>query len=86
MTIGGRSGPSLIVQGFRGYGWAVTAIVTTTDSGSSSGVLRDQFGIPAPGDIRSVLAAAANPQPNLKPLADLFEYRLRPAHDPTLRH
>ena len=86
VTIGGRSGPSLIVQGFRGYGWAVTAIVTTTDSGSSSGVLRDQFGIPAPGDIRSVLAAAANPQPNLKPLADLFEHRLRPAHDPTLRH
>jgi uncharacterized cofD-like protein len=60
--------------------------VTTTDSGSSSGVIRDQFGIPAPGDIRSVLAAAANPQANLKPLADLFEHRFRPAHDPTLRN
>ena len=86
VTIGGRSGPSLIVQGFRGSGWAVTAIVTTTDSGSSSGVIRDRFGIPAPGDIRSVLAAAAEPHANLKPLADLFEHRFRPAHDPTLRN
>jgi uncharacterized cofD-like protein len=85
VTIGGRSGPSLIVEGFRGSDWAVTAIVTTTDSGSSSGVIRNQFGIPAPGDIRSVLAAAANPRPDLKPLADLFEHRLRPAHDSTLR-
>jgi uncharacterized cofD-like protein len=86
VTIGGRSGPSLIVQGFRGSGWAVTAIVTTTDTGSSSGVIRERFGIPAPGDIRSVLAAAAQPQAHLKPLADLFEYRFRSAQDPTLRN
>ena len=84
--MGGRSGPFLIVQGFRGTGWAVTAIVTTTDTGSSSGVIRDQFGLPAPGDIRSVLAAAANPSPDFKPLADLFEFRFRPAHDSTLRN
>jgi uncharacterized cofD-like protein len=86
VVLGGRSGPSLIVEGFRGSGWAVTAIVTTTDSGSSSGIIREQFGIPAPGDIRSVLAAAANPLPDLKPLADLFELRFRPAHDSTLRN
>ncbi len=86
VVLGGRSGPSLIVQGFRGSGWAVTAIVTTTDSGSSSGVIRDQFGLPAPGDIRSVLAAAANPRPDLKPLADLLEFRFRPAHDSSLRN
>ncbi len=86
VTIGGRSGPSLIVQGFQGSGWVVTAIVTTTDSGSSSGVIRERFGIPAPGDIRSVLAAAAEPHANLKPLADLFEYRFRSAQDPTLRN
>jgi uncharacterized cofD-like protein len=84
--MGGRSGPSLIVEGFRGSGWAVTAIVTTTDTGSSSGVIRDQFGIPAPGDIRSVLAAAADPLPALKPLAELLEFRFRPAQDSTLRN
>ncbi len=84
--MGGRSGPCLIVQGFRGSGWAVTAIVTTTDTGSSSGVIRDQFDLPAPGDIRSVLATAADPSSDLKPLADLFEFRFRPAQDSPLRN
>ncbi|MBI2454615.1 MAG: YvcK family protein [candidate division NC10 bacterium] len=86
VVLGGRSGPCLIVQGFRGSGWAVTAIVTTTDTGSSSGVIRDQFDLPAPGDIRSVLATAADPSSDLKPLADLFEFRFRPAQDSTLRN
>ena len=86
VVLGGRSGPSLIVQGFRESGWAVTAIVTTTDTGSSSGVIRDQFGLPAPGDIRTVLAAAANPRPGLEPLVDLFEFRFRPACDSSLRN
>jgi len=75
-----------MVQGFRESGWAVTAIVTTTDTGSSSGVIRDQFGLPAPGDIRTVLAAAANPRPDLEPLVDLFEFRFHPACDSSLRN
>lgn len=86
MALGGRAGPCLIVQGFRGSGWDVTALVTTTDSGSSSGVIREQFGIPAPGDIRSVLAAAADPRPGLESLPDLFEFRFHPKSDVTLRN
>ncbi len=86
VTLGGRSGPSLVVQGFQDSGWSVTALVATTDSGSSTGVIREQFGIPAPGDIRSVLAGAAAPSPDLRPLADLFEYRFRPARDSSLRN
>ncbi|HWU36088.1 MAG TPA: gluconeogenesis factor YvcK family protein [Candidatus Acidoferrum sp.] len=86
VAIGGRSGPSLIVRGFRDSGWAVTALVATTDTGSSSGVIRDQFGLPAPGDIRSVLAAAANPRPGIEPLVDLFEFRFCPASDSSLRN
>lgn len=86
VAIGGRAGPSLIIQGFKGSGWRVTAIVTTTDSGSSSGIIREQFGVPAPGDIRSVLVDAADPLPSLKPLPDLFEFRFQPARDSTLRN
>jgi len=86
VVVGGRSGPSLIVRGFRESAWTVTAIVTTTDTGSSSGVIRDQFGLPAPGDIRSVLAAAANPRPGLESLVDLFEFRFHPACDSSLRN
>jgi uncharacterized cofD-like protein len=74
------------VQGFRESGWAVTALVTTTDCGSSSGVIREQFGLPAPGDIRTVLAAAAGRTGESKVLADLFEHRFRPACDSTLEN
>jgi uncharacterized cofD-like protein len=75
----------LIVQGFRGRAWQVTAIVTTTDSGSSSGLIRDEFGLPAPGDIRTVLALAADPA-EARLLAELFEFRFQPARDATLRN
>ncbi len=84
VALGGRSGPSLVVRGFGGSGWSVTALVTTTDSGSSSGVIREQFGLPAPGDIRTVLAAAADPAGDPNVLAELFEHRFSPARDSSL--
>lgn len=86
VALGGRSGPSLIVEGFQGAGWDVTALVVTTDCGSSSGVIRDQFGVPAPGDIRAVLTAASGPSPELRVLADLFEFRFHPLQDSALRN
>ena len=72
------------MEGFQGAGWDVTALVATTDSGSSSGVIRDQFGVPAPGDIRAVLAAAAGPSPDQRVLADLLEFRFHPLQDSSL--
>jgi len=86
VALGGRSGPCLIVQGFRESGCEVTAIVTTTDSGASSGLIRDEFGLPAPGDIRSVLALAADASAEARLLADLFEFRFDPARDASLRN
>jgi len=84
VTLGGRSGPCLVLEGFRGQGWDATALVATTDAGSSSGVIREQFGLPAPGDIRSVLATASALPPEARSLLDLLEHRLRPAGDSTL--
>ena len=37
----------------------VSAIVTVADDGGSSGILREQLGIPAPGDLRMAIAALA---------------------------
>jgi len=79
VTLGGRSGPCLILQGFRGSGWEVTALVATTDTGSGSGIVREQFGLPAPGDIRTVLVTASDLPPAYRPLADLLEHRFLPA-------
>ncbi len=50
----------------------VTAVVTVTDDGGSSGRLRRQFGVPPPGDIRNCLAALASPD---SPLRTLLQHR-----------
>jgi uncharacterized cofD-like protein len=51
---------------------SVTAIVTVTDDGGSSGRLRRQFGVLPPGDVRNCLAAVA--QAN-SPFKQLLQHR-----------
>jgi uncharacterized cofD-like protein len=50
----------------------VTAIVTTSDDGGSSGELRRRYGVPAPGDVRNCLVALAG---GSSPLASVFQHR-----------
>lgn len=50
----------------------LTAIVTVTDDGGSTGRLRREFGVPAMGDLRNCLVAAAE---DGELLARLFDYR-----------
>src|SRR5437763_13623226 len=61
VCLGGGTGLSMILRGLKKAA-AVTAVVTTTDDGGSSGRLRRDFGMPAPGDLRSCLAALAADQ------------------------
>ena len=55
--IGGGTGLPVLLRGLKTYPVDITAIVTVADDGGSSGRLRDELDIPAPGDIRNVLAA-----------------------------
>jgi uncharacterized cofD-like protein len=50
----------------------LTAIVTVTDDGGSSGRLRTEQGVPAPGDIRNCMTALSDDEPLL---SQLFSYR-----------
>ena len=50
----------------------VTAIVSVCDDGKSTGVLREEFSIPAVGDIRRVLVALSETEPLVM---ELFNYR-----------
>jgi uncharacterized cofD-like protein len=50
----------------------VAALVTTADDGGSSGALRREYGIPAPGDVRNCLVALTPPP---SPLAEIFQHR-----------
>lgn len=75
VTIGGSSSAVLMAAAGAAEHYQLTCILTTLDSGSSTGVARALFGIPAPGDIRSALAALAAPDADIQALADLLEYR-----------
>jgi len=52
---------------------AITAIVAVTDDGGSSGRIRSELDMPAPGDVRNCLAALAT---DASPLARLLQHRL----------
>ncbi len=72
VAIGGGTGLSTLLKGLKNYSSNISAIVSVTDDGGSSGVLRKQLGVQPPGDIRNCLAALSNEEPTL---TRLFQYR-----------
>ena len=72
VVIGGGTGVFTVLTGLKDYPFNLTAIVTTADDGGSSGILREEFGILPPGDIRRVLVALSS---DSTVLANLFNYR-----------
>lgn len=57
VVIGGGTGTSLLLRGLKKYPLSLAAIVTTADSGGSSGVLRRETGMAPPGDVRQCFVA-----------------------------
>lgn len=80
VAIGGGTGLATLLRGLKRYvhaegPWSISdlgAIVTVTDEGGSSGVLRREFGVLPPGDIRNCIVALAEEEPIL---SQLFAYR-----------
>ena len=72
VAIGGGTGLSTLLLGLKEYTEHITAIVTVTDDGGGSGVLRREFGILPPGDIRNCLLALANTSERM---GQLLNYR-----------
>src|SRR5246127_4104394 len=80
VAIGGGTGLSTLLRGLKKYvgsvgTWSIrrlSAIVTVTDEGGSSGVLRREFGILPPGDIRNCITALAEEEDLL---SKVFNYR-----------
>jgi len=75
VSIGSISAASLLINSFPEIKGNITAIVTTTDNGSSTGIIRKIFSLPAPGDVRAVLAAMADEKGPPAILHKLFDYR-----------
>lgn len=74
VVIGGGSGLSVVLRGLKHFPIDITAIVSVADSGGSSGILKKEFNIPAPGDLRNVMIALSNVEPLIE---EVFQYRFR---------
>jgi uncharacterized cofD-like protein len=72
VAIGGGTGLSTLLRGIKVYTENITAVVTVTDDGGSSGKLRKELGVPPPGDIRNCLVALSQEETLL---SKLFQYR-----------
>jgi len=73
VAIGGGTGLSSLLRGLKRHDdIAITAIVTVADDGGSTGRIRTEFDIPAPGDIRNCLVALADDE---SLVGRLFQYR-----------
>jgi len=74
VVIGGGTGCFTVLSGLKKYPVELSAIVTMADSGGSTRILREEFGILPPGDVRQALVALSQSE---KLLADLFAYRFK---------
>jgi len=72
VTIGGGTGSFTVLSGLKKYPFNLSAIVGMTDDGGSTGVLRDEYGVLPPGDVRQCLVALAGESTALR---RLFAYR-----------
>jgi len=78
VVLGGGTGSSTLLRGLKEFPIDLTAIVSVCDDGKSTGVLREEFNIPAVGDIRRVLIALSETEPLV---AELFNYRFNTTSD-----
>jgi uncharacterized cofD-like protein len=81
VAIGGGTGLPSVLEGLCTQAYSsgtvandvITAVVTVTDDGGSSGKLRREFGVLPPGDVRNCLAAFADAN---SPFKQLLQHRL----------
>jgi uncharacterized cofD-like protein len=78
VAFGGGTGLPVLLRGLRDkVGGGITAVVTVTDDGGSSGRLRQELGVAPPGDVRNCLVALAG----RRRLAEVFDYRFEAGVD-----
>lgn len=63
VILGGGTGLSTLLRGLKNFPLNITAVVSVSDDGKSTGRLRKEFNIPAVGDVRRVLVSLAEIEP-----------------------
>lgn len=78
VVFGGGNGLSTMLKGLKEFPVDITAIVSVSDDGKSTGRLREEFNLPAMGDIRRVLVALSEVEPLVE---KLMNYRFNTTSD-----
>lgn len=78
VVFGGGTGLSYLLRGLKDFPIQLTAIITVSDNGRSTGKLREEFLTPAVGDIRKVLSNLSELPEEIK---NIMEYRFETYSD-----
>lgn len=82
VVIGGGTGAPVSIRTLLSLGLSTSCVVAMADDGGSTGILREQANVCAPGDVRKCIAAmAADPD---DPMTKAFRYRFPFADNHTL--
>jgi len=78
VVMGGGTGISYLLKGLKEFPVDITAVITVSDNGRSSGKLRKEFHTPAVGDIRKVITNLSQID---APIKDMMSYRFNTSSD-----
>lgn len=78
VIFGGGTGLSCLLTGLKDFPLDITAVITVSDNGRSTGKLREEFLTPAVGDIRKVLSNLSELPEEIK---SIMEYRFNTYSD-----
>ena len=78
VVLGGGTGMSFLLRGLKDFPVDITAVITVSDNGRSTGKLREEFHTPAVGDIRKVITNLSQID---EPIKDMMSYRFKTSSD-----
>ena len=78
VVLGGGTGISYLLRGLKNFPVDITAVITVSDNGRSTGKLREEFHTPAVGDIRKVITNLSQID---EPIKDMMSYRFNTSSD-----
>ena len=78
VVMGGGTGISYLLRGLKDFPIDITAVITVSDNGRSTGKLREEFHTPAVGDIRKVITNLSGID---EPIKDMMSYRFKTSSD-----
>ncbi len=78
VIMGGGTGLSYLLKGLKEFPLDLTAVITVSDNGRSTGKLRQEFNTPAVGDVRQVITALSTID---EPIKKMLSYRFETSSD-----